>query len=170
MKINWVTGSVVAIIACLVAAVVALAVIRPGHLENPKPTPAPTVSPAIVTPHSRPPAPAQSTPVPVNPQPAPSMSEPAGLVPDDGLDSGCTLFINTAGEVTGATLTFWNPTSSSVLIHQVGIQVIDNGVLVDTLTVTDPLLPETLNPQNGINVPVSFNGAESATSCQAGWT
>jgi hypothetical protein len=158
--------------ALAAALVVTLALTgRSNHAPAPKPTPTPSHTRTVPLPVPVPvPQPAPPTPVQVNPQPAPTMTEPPGLVPDDGLDSGCVLLHNGAGEVTGATLTFWNPTSSAVLIHMVGIQVIDNGVLVNTLTVTDPLLPETLNPQNGINVPVTFNGAQAATSCQAGWT
>ena len=93
---------------------------------------------------------------------------PPGLQRAGALDTGCTMTY-ADGVADGATLKLYNPGSSPVVVHQLGVEEISNGVLLGTITVPDPNLPLTVAAGTELPIPVSFGGASSATSCEAGW-
>ncbi len=88
---------------------------------------------------------------------------PPGLAKDGTLDSGCRLTF-TDGVPTGANLILFNPGPSSVAVHQVGIEQISNHIEMSQSVVSS------LNSGATTTIPVTFNGASSATSCQTGWS
>jgi hypothetical protein len=93
---------------------------------------------------------------------------PAGLQRAGALDTGCTLTY-ADGVADGATIQLYNPGSGPVVVRQLGIEEISNGVLETTVTVPDPNLPFTVAAGTEVPVSVTFGGASSATSCKAGW-
>lgn len=92
---------------------------------------------------------------------------PSGLAKDGSLDSGCRLTF-TEGIPTGATLILFNPGLGPVTVHRVGIEQISNHILMNQSVVSSNAF--TLNSGATTTIPVTFNGASSATSCQTGWS
>jgi hypothetical protein len=55
-----------------------------------------------------------------------------------------------------------------VAVHQVGIEQISNHIEMGQSVVSSNAF--TLNPGATTTIPVTFNGASSATACQTGWS
>lgn len=95
-------------------------------------------------------------------------SPPKGMQRAGSLYASCKL-THQDGIAVGATIKLYNPGTSPVVVHQLGIRQISNGALMSTLTVPAPDLPLSVAAGAEVPEPVTFTGASSATSCQAGW-
>ena len=90
---------------------------------------------------------------------------PSGLQQDGALETGCKLTY-ASGVPDGATITLYNPGSTSVSVTQVGVQWISNGTLVSTNSTS---YSATIAPAQFVTVPLTLETAISATACAAGW-
>jgi hypothetical protein len=87
------------------------------------------------------------------------------------LDIGCRLTY-TNGMPTRAAITLYDHGQLAVTVGQLGIEIINNGILANqgSENVPDADLPFTVPAGIEFPVTVSFGGAESATSCEGGWS
>jgi hypothetical protein len=90
---------------------------------------------------------------------------PPGLLPDGALRTGCTLTYS-SGVPAGATVTLYNPGTAPVSVSGVGIRWVSNGILVRQDSIS---YQGVIGPGRITEIPVSLNGAISATTCGAGW-
>jgi hypothetical protein len=102
---------------------------------------------------------------PGHPTAPPRQIPPPGLLHDGALRTGCVLTYS-SGVPVGATITLYNPGSAPVSVNGVGVEFVSNGILVSEDSLSYQAI---LDPGRIANVPVTLNGAISATSCGAGW-
>jgi hypothetical protein len=91
---------------------------------------------------------------------------PTGLQQDGALETGCKLTY-ASGVPDGATITLYNPGSTSVSVSQVGVQWISNGIVASTNSTP---YSATITSGQVITVPLTLETAISAAACAAGWS